>query len=105
MKKIFKTILIYALGVALITSCASSGFGPYGLFYTGHKLGVYGTSPSGSKTGKACAMSIVGLLSMGDASVEKATQNAGIYKVNNINLESFSVLGLYGELCTVVQGD
>ncbi len=86
-------------------SCSITGFGPMGAIYTDHKIGVYGNSPSGSKTGKACTMSVLGIVAVGDGGVEDAALRAGITKVNNINLESFSILGIYGTLCTVVRGD
>jgi len=86
-------------------SCASPGFGPLGAIYTGTKMGIWGTSPDGSKRGKACVVSYLGAFAQGDASVEAAAKKGGITKVNNINLEGFSVLGVYAELCTLVQGD
>lgn len=101
----FKIILASLLVTFFATGCSLSGFGPIGGIYSGHKVGVYGTSPFGSKTGKACAHSILGLVSIGDASVEEATRSAGVTKVNNINLESLSILFFYGRLCSIVQGD
>lgn len=105
MKNKFLSVLALVLVGLMASGCSLSGFGPIGGLYTEHKVGVYGTSPSGSKTGKACTQSILGLIALGDASVEEAASKAGITKVNNINLESFSILFFYGTLCTVVQGD
>lgn len=105
MKNKIQTVLAVLVLGLFSTACSLSGFGPVGGLYTEHKVGVYATSPTGSKTGKACSQSILGLVALGDASVEEAASKAGITKVNNINLESFSLLFVYGTLCTVVQGD
>ncbi|MDX1959485.1 MAG: TRL-like family protein [Leptospiraceae bacterium] len=91
--------------MASLISCATPGFGPIGTIYTGTKIGIWAVSPNGAKTGKACVVSYLGIIAEGDGSVEAASKNAGITKVNNINLEGFSVLGIYSELCTLVQGD
>lgn len=104
-KSKLQIVLASLLVTFFATGCSLSGFGPIGGIYSEHKVGVYGTSPTGSKTGKACAQSILGLVAFGDASVEAASDKARITKVNNINLESFSILFFYGTLCTIVQGD
>ena len=85
-------------------SCATPGFGPTGILFNNVKTGVFGQTPSGTKKGKACARNYFGLVAFGDASVEAAAAKANITKVNNINLEGWSLL-VYGSLCTIVQGD
>jgi hypothetical protein len=99
---IFMTLILVA---GFTISCASPGFGPNGGIYTETKIGIFGTSPDGSKKGQACSTSVLGLFATGDGSISAATKRAGITKVNNINLEGYSILGVYSTLCTVVQGD
>lgn len=84
---------------------ACTGFGPQGALITSTTLGVYASETGGSKTGKACTYSILGLVAFGDGSVENATKDSGIKKVRAIDLSGFSLLGLYAHLCTVVTGD
>lgn len=108
MKKIIRNLKLPLIGILVLiglNNCALSGFGPQGILFTSQKMGIYATNPEGSKKGSACASSILGLVSTGDASVQEAVRRASITKVNNINLESFSILGVYATLCTNVQGE
>lgn len=57
------------------------------------------------KSGEACAQSILGLVAFGDASIEAAKNSAGIKKVATVDHKSTTILGLYGEFCTVVYGE
>lgn len=99
-----KWLVLGALSLTtFIASC--TGFGPQGALVTSTTLGVYATEPGGSKTGKACTYSILGLVAFGDGSVENATKDSGIKTVRAIDLSGFSILGLYAHLCTVVTGD
>ena len=102
MKKLFMLNLVV---IALLGNCATSGFGSVGVVFTSHKVGVYGTDLEGSKRGKACAESYLGFVALGDGSVQEASKKQNITKIKSINLESFSVLGLYASLCTLVTGD
>lgn len=58
----------------------------------------------GSKTGRACATSVLALVSSGDASVEAAAKNGGITTVTGVDHESKWTL-LFGEYCTIVRGN
>lgn len=102
MKKTLVTLVIAGLSMV---NCVSPGFGPSGSIFTSTKMGVYGNQVGGSKMGEACTMTILGLIAVGDGSVEAAAQNGNIKKVNTIDLNGFSVLGLFANLCTVVKGD
>jgi hypothetical protein len=102
MKKLFMLNIVI---IALLSNCATSGFGSTGFLFTSHKVGVYGTELDGTKKGKACADSYLGIIAVGDGSVSEAAKKQNITKVKIINLESFSILGLYASLCTIVIGD
>ena len=58
----------------------------------------------GSKEGKACAQSILGLVAQGDASIRAAAQAGGITKIDSVDHYSRNVLGVVAEFCTIVRG-
>ena len=49
-------------------------------------------------------MSILGLVAIGDASIDAAKSAGGIAQVASVDHHSFSILGIYGTLCTQVKG-
>ncbi len=93
------------VGSALLISCASPGFGPVGGLFTSTKIGLYGKSTDCTKTGKSCAQAYLGMVAVGDASAEEAMADGGITDVHTMNLELFSILGIFTESCTVVRGE
>ena len=97
-----------AVGVAAAASgCAMAGPGLVtGGIYTGYKHGAgAGPAKSGAKTGEACAMSILGIVALGDASVETAKKEGGISTVATVDNQQFGILGIYANTCTVVKGE
>ena len=75
-----------------------------GAAYSGYKMsGVVGTG-TGTKTGKACAMSILELVALGDASISAAKKEGGITQVAHVDYDVMNILGVYGTVCTVVVG-
>ncbi|MBN1783619.1 MAG: TRL-like family protein [Alphaproteobacteria bacterium] len=100
MKKLM--LLVAAFSLAACTS-TSNPAGP-GMIVSMTKAPIgAGPARSGPKTGKACAQSFLGLVAMGDSSVETAKKNGGIKTVSTVDVENFSVL-VYGESCTIVKG-
>jgi TRL-like protein family len=70
------------------------------------KYGNIATEESGAtKEGKACGTSILGAVATGDASVMAAKANGGITKVSSVDHYAKSILGIYGEYCTIVKGN
>ena len=59
---------------------------------------------STTKEGKACATSILGWIAQGDASIVAAKANGGVTKVTSVDHYAKSILGIYGEWCTIVKG-
>lgn len=91
-----------ALFLAACTSTTNPA-GP-GMLVSMNKAPVgVGPARSGSKTGTACAQSFLGLVSIGDASIEAAKKNGRIKTVSTVDSENFSVL-VYGKSCTIVKG-
>ncbi|MDZ4725598.1 MAG: TRL-like family protein [Leptospira sp.] len=104
-KMVEKFLLALLFSGIVTVQCSSTGFGPQGAIFTSTKIGVHGISNSGAKTGSACTFSILGLVALGDGSVNAAASSGGIMKVNSIDLEGFSILGLFSKQCTVIRGD
>lgn len=63
------------------------------------------TGVSATKEGIACAKSYLGLLALGDASVEISQKNGNIKEITSIELETYNFLGIYAKLCTVTKGN
>jgi hypothetical protein len=77
-----------------------------GGIYSGYTVGAAANNDTpGAKQGEACAMSILGIVGLGDASVGAAKQAGSITKVASVDHKAFNILGLYGNVCTVVKGD
>ena len=79
-----KGLLKMALGAAMLSSLggcamATGGNGMVeGLIYSGYKMGGVVGPGTGTKTGQACASSILGWIALGDASVAAAKAAGGI---------------------------
>ena len=108
MKKITKA-LVYSIAVAasvlLTTGCATSY--PFGTIYTGVELPVtVGNSDlQYSKKGTASCHSFLGLIAIGDASINAACKQSGITKVSWVSYKVDNILGSYGVYTTIVYGD
>jgi len=105
-----KVLVKVALGAAMLSSlggCAivSGGNGmAAGGLYSGYKMGGAVGPGAGTKSGQACASSILGLIAIGDASISSAKAAGGITQVAHVDHDIFSILGIYGSTCTVVVG-
>ena len=77
-----------------------------GFVYTETKAPVIVTeNPVGSKKGKSSAVSILGWVALGDASVQKAAKEAGITKISHVDEKSKSVLGVFAKYTVIVYGE
>jgi TRL-like protein family len=106
MKK-FALPVVCAAIVASMSGCVtvSGGNGAaVGVLYSGYKMGGAVGSGTGTKTGEACAMSILGVVAIGDASISSAKSAGGITQVAHVDHDIFNVLGIYGKTCTIVVG-
>lgn len=105
-----KTMLkLGALAGALLmmSGCAmvSGGNGSAtGFVYSGYKMGGVVGAGQGTKTGEACASSILGIIATGDASVSAGKQAGGITQVAHVDHDNFGILGIYAKTCTIVVG-
>jgi hypothetical protein len=93
-------LLLATTGCALVVSPAFGGL------YTDVKWGGEVTSNAGaSKSGSGEAMSVLGLVAVGDASVETAARKANITKIHHVDYHSWSILGIFGRITTTVYGE
>ena len=100
------------LGALVVVTCLSSGCAMAtggngavnGYFYSGYKMGGNVGPGQGTKTGEACASSILGLIATGDASISAAKAAGGITQVAHVDHDDFGILGIYASSCTIVVG-
>ena len=102
--------LVFSLGAVLaltLASCSTvtSGSG-IGAIYTGVTEGQIATSnPVGSKVGESHSIGVLGLVSVGDASIQQAANQAGIKKISHVDVKKTSVLGIFASYKTLVYGE
>ena len=110
MKQTIRTALLAGLCV-FATGCAStgmtSGTGP-GLVYQINTEGVTATGAplrQGHGVGVACAKNVAGMLVYGDASIENARRRGNINEIVSVERSYERILGIWGEMCTIVKGN
>ena len=105
MKKIAVLLGLVAFLAFPLAGCGT--FLPAGALYVGAKAGIGagGGDLSYSKTGTAESISYLGLVAVGDASIQTAAKNGGITKIKFVDYEVWNILGIYGEYKTIVYGD
>ncbi len=105
-KKIILKSTLAVFALVVISGCGFVADGPFGWVYTDHTVPIaIGTAETGSKIGKACIRSFLGMISVGNGSIEEAMTNGGINEIFIINKENLSILGTYTSQCTVVRGE
>ncbi|MCC2637134.1 MAG: Protein trl tRNA-associated locus protein [Moraxellaceae bacterium] len=99
-------IAALTLATSLLGGCAVVASPTTGWLYTSVQGPVTtGNGTDASKSGKACATNVLGLIAIGDASTDAAKKAGGITNVASVDHDSMSVLGLFGTFCTVVKGN
>ncbi|WP_308502873.1 TRL-like family protein [uncultured Alistipes sp.] len=94
----------FAVAALLSTGCVKSPV--VGGVYTDVKDGLAVTGNAGSsKVGTAEVKGYVGLVAMGDASIQTAAREAGITRIHHVDYQSKSYLGLYTIYTIIVYGD
>lgn len=96
---------VSVLVLPLVFACAHAQSPVSGFIYTGVSAPVSATSnQAGSREGRSCASSILGIIATGDASIEAARRAGGISQISAVDEETTSVLGVYASYCTIVRG-
>lgn len=104
--KQLKTLLIIAVASLFLTSCAMVSSPVTAFVYTDVKAPVAVTSNSiSSKVGSAEAVSYLGIVAIGDASVETAAKAAGITKIHHVDAHATNILGFFAKYKIYVYGE
>lgn len=98
-----KNILLSLSLILTLTSCALRS-PVQGLLWTDVQSGVAATPQIGPRVGRACSKTYLGLVAMGDSSIEAARLAGGITSISSVDEESKSVFILFGSHCTIVRG-
>jgi TRL (tRNA-associated locus)-like protein len=103
-----KTLCVLAVLCLLLTStgCFTVATPVFGFIYTDVKwAGAVGDAMGHNKSGSAEAMSVLGLVGVGDCSIEAAAAKGQVNKIHHVDFHSWSILGVYGKLTTTVYGE
>lgn len=105
MKKTNVIAGVILLSATLLTGCAIAP-SPVGTgLITNVKGGHTATGAIGTKTGRSCAQSVLGLVNTGDASIETAKKAGSITQVATVDYETVGAFPFYGKNCTIVTGN
>lgn len=103
-KKLIRIVTAVAFAAGM-SSCLATQAGMGGI-YTDVKQGEMATSNvRGSKVGTSKASSYVGLIAIGDASVDAAAKNGGITRISHVDSHKTSILGIINTTVTIVYGE
>lgn len=95
---------IFACTALLSVGCAKSPV--VGGIYTDVKDGLAVTGNAGSsKVGTAEVKGYVGLVALGDASIQTAAREAGITRIHHVDYQTKSYVGVYTIYTIIVYGD
>lgn len=103
-----KSILTAACAATLMfTSCASikTPNGTGGLYTNVVSTEHVTSNPMGTKVGSATSTNILGLVAIGDASVELAAKAAGISVISHVDSKKVGFLGLFNQYTIYVYGE
>ena len=104
MKKFMHTLLALAVVAFLLPGCGFAGL--YGGLYTDINLPLgISSNTVGSKVGTSEAIGVLGLVAIGDASINEAAKNGGVSKISHVDQQVYSILGLFGRYTTYVYGE
>ena len=107
--KIIVCVIAVLCSAVYLTGCAAVATSPVlGVLHTDVKAPLAVGSPgSGAEVlkGEATAVSILGMIAKGDASIETAAKSAGITKIHHVDYHSENVLGIYAKFTVTVYGE
>jgi len=93
------------LVVLLLAGCARPPSAMPGSIHLKVTEALTTTGSLGSKTGRACTTSILGLVTFGNSGVREAMRHGGLTRVSASDSSSQHVLGVWGRHCTIVYGE
>ena len=105
MKKL-KKLMFIVIGGLLLSSCAAVQSPLTGTWFTDVKVPVVATSnANSSKVGSAQAVSVLGAVAIGDASIDAAAKKAGITKIHHVDAQSTQILSFFAKYKVYVYGE
>ena len=78
---------------------------PAGWVYNSQQSPLFPGKETGSKVGTSKSICILGLVGVGDASINAAANNGGITQIKHMDYDYFNVLGVYQRYTTIVRGE
>ncbi len=101
MKKLLGLMVL----AGLLTGCATQI--PIGAILIDNTLPkeVGDNSVRSTKVGTATSQSYLGLIAVGDSSIQTAAKNGGITKISHVDWKVKNILGIIGEYTTTVYGE
>ena len=103
MKKTLALVALTAVGF-MFASCAS-GTRPVGTVYAEVSDPVAVSGNSGSRVGEATSTSYLGVVALGDSSIDAAKRAGGISTVSSVDVKRKNILGIISTYTTVVRGN
>lgn len=103
-----KTISFVALSLAAVALSSCAGIvnnRPVGALYADVADPVAISTSSASRTGEAKATSYLGLVALGDCSIDAAKKAGGITTVSSVDVKRKNILGIITTYTTVVRGN
>lgn len=58
-----------------------------------------------TKTGEACSKNYLGLIAIGNNSIEEAKSDGNITNIATVDTEFKNILGIYQHACTIIRGN
>ena len=106
MKKTIGCLLLVMFLAGSFMGCAMVVAPVTGGLYKDVKAPVTATSNTGSsKVGTGECTSILGMLALGDCSIDAAMKNGNITKIHHVDYDAMSVFFIYAKYTTIVYGE
>jgi len=104
-----KKLLAVPLVLLGLTGCAGEVFAgqgvAIGILYADATTPKLATDNNlGKKKGEACATSILGLVTTGDATIRAAADAGGIKNISAVDVSIKNIIGIVATYCTIVSG-
>jgi hypothetical protein len=99
-------LTVFAVSVFSFAGCMGPMAPVGGMFFMDVKAPLTATSNTkGKKVGQASVKSYLGVVAMGDASIEAAAKAGGITKISAVDYHSQTILGIVSTFTTIVYGE
>ncbi|MGF1573508.1 MAG: TRL-like family protein [Sumerlaeia bacterium] len=97
------------MATTLLTGCLRAPVQPpMGILYTSHQAPLFPdqtTGQVGTRSGESSAISILGLVAIGDASLQTAAQEGNISNIRHVDYQYDNILGVYQKYTTIARGE